>query len=136
MNYRSNIATLLCALAPLLVAFPAGAADAPAAAPAAAAAPAPAAANGADAKTVAAVRLAKSNRCMKCHGTFKKKEGPSYPAIAANYKGKPDAEETLMRHITSGKTITRTSGLKEHHKSIMNKSEDQLRNLVKWILAE
>jgi len=134
MNYRSNIRTLLCAMTPLLAAFSALAAPAPAAVPAAAPAAAPADAT--HTAAVAAVKLAKGNRCMKCHGTFKKKEGPSYPAIAARYKDDPNAEDKLILHITSGKTITRTSGLKEHHKAIMNKSQDELRNLAKWILAE
>lgn len=127
MDNRFNLRILLCGVTPLLAAFSVVAA----AAPADTAVPA----NGVDA--VAAVKLAKSNRCMKCHSTFKrKKEGPSYPTIAARYKGQPDAEERLIHHITSGENIKRANGMVEHHKAIMNKSPDELRNLVKWILAD
>ena len=128
MGNRFNLKVLLCGVTPLIAAFSAGAATP---------AVAPAQANGNGMDAVSAVKLAKSNRCLKCHSTFKKKkEGPSYPTIAARYKDDPDAVNKLVEHITSGKNIKRANGMEEHHKTIMNKSPDELRNLAKWILAE
>ena len=129
MNNRSNINILLCGITAAMAAFSA------IGAPVAADATAPADAEHLNA--VKAVKLAKSNRCMKCHSTFKnKKEGPSYPAIAARYKDDPVAEDKLIMHITSGTNIKLASGMEEHHKIIMNKSPEELRTLVKWILSK
>lgn len=93
------------------------------------------AADGIDA--VAAKKLARSESCLRCHNVSKKKEGPSYQAIAYKYKGKSDALDTLVKHITAGEDMAKLSdGHKELHKVIKTKDMDQIRNLVSWILSQ
>ncbi len=68
--------------------------------------------------------LAKSSGCMTCHDVSAKKVGPSFKDVAAKYKGKADAEATLVKAITEGKG----------HPASKAKPED-VTKLVKWILA-
>ncbi len=41
-------------------------------------------------------------KCGACHAIDTKKVGPSWNDVAAKYKGKPDAEKTLITNITKG----------------------------------
>jgi cytochrome c len=129
MKNRSNIITLLFGVIPMMVAFSAVAAG-PAAEPAAAAAK-PAAVD-----VDAAIKLARSSHCLRCHGVTKKKEGPPYNVIAAFYKSNKDAEEVLIEHVTEGPKVKLSDGHKESHKSLADKTPEQIRNLVRWILAQ
>lgn len=128
MKYRSNIKTLLFGIVPMLAAFSAVAAEPVAAEPAVAA---PAAID-AD----AAIKLARSSHCLRCHGVTKKKEGPPYNVIAAFYKSNKEAEEVLIEHVTLGAKVKLSDGHKENHKSLADKTPEQIRNLVRWILAQ
>ena len=132
MKYGSNIKTLLFGVVPMLLAFSAVAAEpaAPAAEPAAAAAKPEAV------DAVAAIKLARSSHCLRCHGVTKKKEGPPYNVIAAFYKSNKDAEEVLIEHVTMGAKVKLSDGHKENHKSLADKTPEQIRNLVRWILAQ
>jgi cytochrome c551/c552 len=118
MKYRSNIKTLLFGIVPMLVAFSAVAAEP----------------ESVDAD--AAIKLARSSHCLRCHGVTKKKEGPPYNVIAAFYKSNKDAEEVLIEHVTMGAKVKLSDGHKENHKSLEGKSPEQIRNLVRWILAQ
>jgi len=89
----------------------------------------------------AAIALAKSNRCLTCHAVDKDKEdgGPAYKKVAAKYKDKPDAEETLIKHLTTGPMVKFADGHEEEHKMIKTKPSkdlDQIKNLLQWILAQ
>jgi cytochrome c len=84
----------------------------------------------------AAIKLARSSSCLRCHGVTKKKEGPPYNVIAAFYKSNKDAEEVLIEHVTMGAKVKLSDGHKENHKSLSDKSPEQIRNLVRWILAQ
>jgi len=130
MKNRSNIITLLFGVIPMMVAFSAVAAE-PAAVAAEPAAAAPAAMD-AD----AAIKLARSSHCLRCHGVTKKKEGPPYNVIAAFYKSNKEAEEVLIEHVTLGAKVKLSDGHKENHKSLADKTPEQIRNLVRWILAQ
>jgi cytochrome c len=68
--------------------------------------------------------LAKSSGCMMCHDMAVKKMGPSFKDIAAKYKGKADAEKTLVANLTAAKG----------HPAVKS-SEADTTTLVKWILA-
>ena len=57
------------------------------------------------ADAAAAQALAKKSNCMKCHSVSAQKEGPSFKETAAKYKGKSDAEEKLVAHLTTSPTI-------------------------------
>ncbi|MFO1414113.1 MAG: cytochrome C' [Burkholderiales bacterium] len=68
--------------------------------------------------------LAKSSGCMTCHAIDAKKMGPSFKDIAAKYKGKADAQATLVANLKAGKG----------HPAVKASDADTA-SLVKWILA-
>lgn len=84
----------------------------------------------------AARSLALKNSCLRCHGVTKKKEGPTYTDVAAKYRDRPDAEDHLYKHVTSGEFVKLTDGHSEEHKILRSKSEAETRNLVRWILSQ
>lgn len=90
----------------------------------------------ADVDAQAAETLAKQNGCLKCHAVDKAKDAPSYKSVAAKYKGKPDAEAKLMKHITTGPKVKFEDGHEEEHKIIKTTDEERQRNLVRWILSQ
>ena len=82
----------------------------------------------------AAEALAKKSGCMKCHSVSAKKEGPAFKETAAKYKGKPDAEATLMKHLTTNPKV-KVDGKEELHDAIKTKNEAEIKNLVAYILS-
>ena len=82
----------------------------------------------------AAEALAKKSGCLKCHSIAQKKEAPSYKSIAEKYKGKPDAEAALQKHMTSNPRV-KVDGKEEEHDSPKTRNEAEIRNLVRWILS-
>jgi cytochrome c len=68
--------------------------------------------------------LAKSSGCLNCHAVDTKKMGPAFKDVAAKYKGKADAEATLVAEIT---------GAKGH--PAVKASPDDVKSLVKWVLS-
>jgi cytochrome c len=86
---------------------------------------------------VAAKKLARTDHCLRCHAIGRKKEGPSYQAIAYKYKDQADAQEKLVKHITSGEDFVKLSdGHKELHKFDQKTDAEKINNLVRWILAQ
>src|SRR5215207_9780242 len=81
----------------------------------------------------AAEALAKKSGCLKCHSVSQKKDAPSYKSIAEKYKGKPDAEQALYKHLTSNPKV-KVDGKEEEHDSPKTKNEAETRNLVRWVL--
>ena len=85
----------------------------------------------------AAKKLARTDHCLRCHAVDKKKEGPTYHAIAYKYKGQPEAFDKLVKHITSGEDRVKLSdGHEETHKFDKSTDIEQIKNLVRWILAQ
>ena len=87
----------------------------------------------------AAKQLLKQNNCLKCHGIDKKKDGPAYKDVAAKYKGKANAEERLITHLTTGEKAKFEDGHEEDHKIVKTsppKDMEQIKNLVQFILAQ
>ena len=82
----------------------------------------------------AAEALARQQNCLKCHAVDKKKDGPSFKETAAKYKGKSEAEQRLITHITSGEKAKFPDGHEEEHK-VIKASEADTKNLVQWILS-
>ena len=68
--------------------------------------------------------LAKSSGCLNCHAVDTKKMGPSFKDTAAKYKGKADAEASLVTKLTTAKG----------HPEVKAKPDD-VTALVKWVLA-
>jgi cytochrome c len=83
----------------------------------------------------AAQALAKKSNCMKCHSVSAKKEGPSFKETAAKYKGKADAEQKLITHLTTNPKV-KVDGKEEEHDSLKTKNEADVRNVVQWILSQ
>ena len=90
----------------------------------------------AEVDAVAAKKLALANSCLRCHAIGKKKEGPSYQAVAYKYAGNPEAAEILFKHLTSNEVIKASDGHSERHKVIKVKSDDEIKNRVAWILMQ
>ena len=67
---------------------------------------------------------AQSAGCLNCHAIDTKKAGPAFKEIAAKYKGKADAEATLVAKLKDGKGHPATKA-----------SEADLKGIVKWVLA-
>jgi cytochrome c len=84
----------------------------------------------------AAKALFKKNDCTKCHAPAKTKKGPSLKKIAEEMKGKPDAEEKLITHMTTGPKVKLEDGTEEEHKVIDTKDKAEMKNLIQWILAQ
>jgi cytochrome c len=92
----------------------------------------------ADVDVEAAKALARQNNCFKCHAVEKEKDGPAWKKVAADKKGKPDAEERLIQHLTTGEKAKFPDGHEEEHKIIKTdppKDMAQVKNLVDWILS-
>jgi len=68
--------------------------------------------------------LAKSSGCLTCHDIATKKMGPAFKDVAAKFKGKADAEATL---------VAKVSGAKDHPK--VTASEGDVKSVVKWVLS-
>jgi cytochrome c len=116
MSNRSNIKILIFGIISIIVALPAFAAE--------------------PIDADAALKLARSESCLRCHGVSKKKEGPSYASVAKVYKKNKDAENIIYKQITEGPKVKLKDGHKESHKAIQDLSKDQIMNLVHWILAQ
>ncbi len=84
----------------------------------------------------AAIKLARSKSCLRCHGVSKRKEGPSYASVAKVYKNDKDAEEIIYKQITESPKVKLRDGHKELHKAIQDMPKEQIMNLVHWILAQ
>ncbi|HTP99477.1 MAG TPA: c-type cytochrome [Casimicrobiaceae bacterium] len=69
--------------------------------------------------------LMKANGCLNCHAVDTKKVGPSFKDIAAKFKGKADAEKTLVAQLKDGKG----------HPQI-KASEGDITTMVKFVLAQ
>ena len=87
------------------------------------------------ADVASAEKLAKQSNCFKCHMIDQKKESTSWHDIAVKYRGKPDAEEKLIFHITSGEKVKFDDGHEENHKIVKSKDPVEIKNLVAWILS-
>jgi len=82
----------------------------------------------------AAEALVKKSGCTKCHSVSAKKEGPSFKETAAKYKGKPDAQAALFKHLTTNPKI-KVDGNEEMHDSLKTKNEGEIKNVIAYILS-
>ncbi|MGD9583943.1 MAG: c-type cytochrome [Lysobacterales bacterium] len=76
-----------------------------------------------------------TNKCGSCHAPDKTKKGPSLRKIADENKGKPDAEQLLIKQMTTAPTVKLADGTEEEHKIIKTKDEAKMKNLAQWILS-
>jgi cytochrome c len=78
--------------------------------------------------------LLKKSGCLKCHSVSAKKEGPPFKETAAKYKGKADAEQALVTHLTTNPKI-KVDGKEELHDALKTKNEADVKNVVLYILS-
>jgi cytochrome c len=86
----------------------------------------------------AARALLKKNDCFKCHAVDKTKKGPSYKKIAAKYREKgsaAEAEQKMIKHMTTSPMVKLEDGTEEEHKVIDTKDPAELKNIVQWIMS-
>lgn len=83
----------------------------------------------------AAQDLFKKNDCTKCHAVDKTKKGPSLKKISTDLKGKPDAQDKIIKNITTAPKIKLADGTEQEHKVIDTKDPKELKNLADWILS-
>ena len=87
--------------------------------------------------TDAAIALARQNSCFKCHASEaarKKKQGPTWNEIARKYRGKEDAEQRMVAHLTTGENAKFPDGVEEHHRIIKTNDSGEIKVLMNWIL--
>jgi len=82
----------------------------------------------------AAEALMKKSGCNKCHSISAKKEGPPYKETAAKYKGKADGEQKLFTHLSTNPKV-KVDGKEELHDSLKSKNDDDIRNVVRYVLS-
>jgi cytochrome c len=82
----------------------------------------------------AARALAKKSECFKCHMIDEKKDGPAWRSVAKKYRGKPDAEATLYKHVTTAPMV-KIDGEEEHHQIVKSKKDPEIYNLIRFILS-
>jgi len=82
----------------------------------------------------AAQALVRKSDCLKCHAVDKKKDGPSFKETAGKYRGKADAEDKLFTHLTTHPKV-KVDGKEEEHASLKTGNNDEVRNVIKWVLS-
>jgi cytochrome c len=82
----------------------------------------------------AATKALKDNGCTKCHSVDKTKKGPAFKKVAADMKGKADAEAKLTTFLTTGPKVKMDDGTQEEHKAV--KDPGVAKTLVQFILAQ
>ncbi len=87
------------------------------------------------ADAAAAQSLARQNKCFNCHAIDKPKEAPSWKELASKLKNDKDAQAKLIKHLTTGPKVKFLDGHEEEHPVIKTKDQDQIKNLVDWILS-
>ncbi len=84
----------------------------------------------------AAMRLAHQDRCLRCHAVERSLEGPSFVAVAEKYRGRKDAAEKLVVRLAVGEPVRLSDGRVQEHKAGSAADIAEVRNLVRWILAQ
>lgn len=88
----------------------------------------------AEVDVAAAELLYKQSECGKCHHATQNKKGPGLRKISREYKGKPDGEKEIIKHLTTPKKVKLDDGSEEDHKIVDSKDPKAIANLAKWIL--
>jgi cytochrome c len=88
----------------------------------------------------AAKELMKQNKCSQCHALKdKEKDAPPFNKISAKFKGKADAEEKLIKHLTTSPKVKLSDGSEEEHKVLKTtpaKDIPQVKNAIQFILSQ
>ena len=71
-----------------------------------------------------------AQKCGRCHTATTTKKGPSYAAVAAKYKGKPEAAALLFKGLKAGGKM----GEEDDHRKL-EVSDEEIRAVVAVVLA-
>ena len=82
----------------------------------------------------AADALLRRNACFRCHAIDREKIAPAYREVAAKYKGNAEAEDILLRHVTTRPTV-KVEGQDESHPVLRAPTEAAVRNVLRFILS-
>lgn len=82
----------------------------------------------------AAQALVKASGCLTCHSVDKKKIGPAFKDVAKQLKGKADAQDKIVKQITT-KPMVEIDGEKQPHKALKNTDPAAAANVAQWILS-
>jgi len=72
-------------------------------------------------------------KCAMCHSIEKRVVGPAWKNVAAKYRGNPDAEKTVISHITSGGSFGWKYGMMPPRG--MGANDQEIAELAKFILS-
>ena len=86
----------------------------------------------ASAPALANLALATKHSCTACHAVDKKLVGPAYQDVAKKYAGQKDAEANLINSVRKGST---GKWGQVPMPANATPSDDEVKTLVKWILA-
>lgn len=79
--------------------------------------------------------MVRQNGCFQCHAIDKTKNGPAYRDVAPWYRGKPEAAQRLITHITCGEKANR-DGHEKAHKIFKTKDAGEIKNGVQWLPSQ
>jgi len=82
----------------------------------------------------AAEALMKKSGCANCHSVDKQKDGPAFKSVAAKYKGKADAEQKLVTHLTTSPKV-KIDGKEQTHPTLKTTNEADVKNVAQWVLS-
>lgn len=77
----------------------------------------------------------KKQGCMKCHAMDKTKKGPSWKKLSAKFKGKANAEQEILKNLTTSPKVKLEDGTEEEHKEIETKDKAELKTITQWIMT-
>ncbi|MCB1889116.1 MAG: class I cytochrome c [Rhodocyclaceae bacterium] len=82
----------------------------------------------------AADALVRKSKCFTCHHKTKEKDGPPFAETAEKYRGKPEAIEKLIKHVTVPSKV-KVDGSEEDHETLRSDDPADAKNVVEWILS-
>jgi len=82
----------------------------------------------------AAEAAMKKDDCFQCHAASRKRDGPTFKETVAKYKGKADAEATILKFLTTNPKV-KVDGKEQDHDNLKTKNENDVRNVIRYILS-
>ena len=73
--------------------------------------------------------------CGKCHHPSRSTMGPALRRIARDYKDAANAEQDIIKFITTPKKIKLEDGSEEEHPVVDSKDPKVISNVARWILS-
>lgn len=78
--------------------------------------------------------LLKASKCLTCHSIDKKKDGPAYKEVAAEYRDDPEAQQKIIDWLSSEQDIE-IDGEADTHPAAKTKDAARIGNLAAWVLS-